>query len=102
MLTLTETAAQAVRQLAAGSGLEPAPGLRISPGPPTPEGTPLQLQLAGEPEVSDQTVEAEGARVYLDGPVADILDDKVLDAGVEGDSIRFAIYDATPEQDPGG
>jgi iron-sulfur cluster assembly protein len=93
VLTLTDTAAEAVRQLAAASGLEPEPGLRISPGPPTPEGTPLELQLAPGPEASDQTVENEGATVYVEGQVAEALGDKVLDAAVEGDRVRFTIHD---------
>ena len=93
MLTLTDTAAEAVRQLAAASGLEPEPGLRIAPGEPTPEGTPLELHLAPGPEASDQTVENEGATVYVEGEVAEVLDDKVLDAAVEGDRVRFTIRD---------
>ena len=47
MLTLTDTAAEAVRQITAGSGLGPEPGLRITPGEPLPEGTPLEIGLAG-------------------------------------------------------
>jgi Fe-S cluster assembly iron-binding protein IscA len=98
---MTPTAAQAIRQIAAGSGLEPDPGLRISPGPPTPEGTPLQLGLAGQPEPTDQTVESDGARIYVEGPVADVLDHKVLDAAVDGDQVRFALYDAEQRPDEG-
>jgi iron-sulfur cluster assembly protein len=93
MLTLTDTAAEVVRQLAEGSGLEPDPGLRISPGAPTPEGTPLELQIAPGPEENDQTVENGGATVYVEGQVAEVLDDKVLDAAVEGDQVRFTIHD---------
>jgi Fe-S cluster assembly iron-binding protein IscA len=93
VLTLTDSAAEAVRQLAAASGLEPEPGLRISSGPPTPEGTPLELQLASGAEASDQTVENEGATVYVEGQVAEVLGDKVLDAAVEGDRVRFTIHD---------
>jgi Fe-S cluster assembly iron-binding protein IscA len=98
VLTLTPSAAEAIRRISAGSGLEPDPGLRISPGPTTAEGTPLQLGLTGHPEPSDQTIEREGARVYVEEPVAEALDHKVLDADVEGDQIRFALYDA--EQGP--
>jgi iron-sulfur cluster assembly protein len=101
MLTMTPNAAEAIRQIAAGSGLEPDPGLRISPGLPTPEGTPLQLGLAGHPEPTDQTVESDGARVYVEGPVAEALDDKVLDAAVEGDQVRFALYSAGQGPDEG-
>jgi iron-sulfur cluster assembly protein len=96
MLTMTDTAAEAVRRISAGSGLEPDPGLRISAGEPTPEGTPLELGLAAEAGPSDQTVEEGGARIYVEQVVAPVLDDKVLDAAVEGDQIRFELREAQP------
>jgi iron-sulfur cluster assembly protein len=96
MLQMTDTAADAVRQISARSGLEPDPGLRISAGPPTPEGTPLEIGLAGEAAETDQTVEEGGARIYVEEVVAPALDDKVLDAAVEGDQVRFALREAQP------
>jgi iron-sulfur cluster assembly protein len=91
VLSLTETAAEAARRLAADSGLEPDPGLRISAGEPTATGTPIEITLASGPEVSDQTVENGGATVYVGDDVAGFLDDKVLDAAIEGDRVRFRI-----------
>jgi iron-sulfur cluster assembly protein len=96
MLTMTDTAAEAVRQIAAGSGLEPDPGLRISAGSPTPQGTPLEISVAGGAEMTDQTIEEDGARVYLEELVASELDDKVLDAEIEGNRVRFALREAGP------
>jgi iron-sulfur cluster assembly protein len=96
MLTMTDSAAEAVRLISAGSGLEPDPGLRISAGPPSPDGTPLEIGLAPEPGPSDQTIEDEGARIYLEEVVVPALDDKVLDAEIEGDQVRFALRDAEP------
>jgi iron-sulfur cluster assembly protein len=96
VLTMTDTAAEAVRLISAGSGLEPEPGLRISAGQPTPEGTPLEIGLAAEAEPNDETVEEGGARVYLEEIVVPALDDKVLDAAIEGDQVRFALHDAQP------
>jgi iron-sulfur cluster assembly protein len=96
MLTMTESAAEAVRLISAGSGLEPDPGLRISAGVPTPDGTPLEIGIAPEAAPSDQTVEDGGARIYLEELVAPALDDKVLDAEIEGDQVRFALRDAQP------
>jgi Fe-S cluster assembly iron-binding protein IscA len=93
VLSLTDTAAEAVRQLAASSGLEPDAGLRISPGQPTPTGTPLQVELAAGPEENDQTVEEAGATVYVEPQVAEYLDDKELDADVQGGQVRFMIHD---------
>jgi Fe-S cluster assembly iron-binding protein IscA len=96
MLTITDNAAEAVRQISAGSGLEPDPGLRISVGEPTPQGTPLELSITAGAETTDQTVEEGGARVYLEDAVAPALDDKVLDAEIEGDQVRFALREAAP------
>lgn len=96
MLTLTDAAAEAVRQISANSGLEPDPGLRISAGPPTPEGTPLEISLARAAEPTDETVENGGAHIYLDEQVVPALDDKVLDAAIDGDQVRFALRDAQP------
>lgn len=97
MLTLTPTAAEAVRQLSGASGLEPDPGLRISPGDPTPQGTPLQLELTAGPLEDDQTVEDDGAFVYMQSEIAEFLDDKLLDATVDSGGVRFTISDAGPE-----
>jgi iron-sulfur cluster assembly protein len=91
VLSLTDNAVEAARQLAADSGLEPDPGLRISAGEPTPTGTPIEITLASGPESSDQTVENAGATVYVGDDVAGFLDDKVLDAAIEGDRVRFRI-----------
>lgn len=94
MLTLTPTAAEAVRQLAGGSGLEPDPGLRISPGDTTAAGTQLRVDLVAGPEESDETVEEEGATVYVEPRLTEFLDDKVLDADMESGNVRFRIGDA--------
>jgi iron-sulfur cluster assembly protein len=94
MLTITDTAAEAVRQLSAGSGLEPEPGLRIASGEPNSTGTPLELSLAPGPESNDQTVEEGGATVYVEEQLAVFLDDKVLDASVEEGRVRFRLGDA--------
>jgi iron-sulfur cluster assembly protein len=96
MLTMTDSAAEAVRRISAGSGLEPDPGLRITAGTPTPEGTPLEISLAPEAGPSDQTVDNGGAHIYVDEMVAPALDDKVLDAAIEGDQVRFALRDSEP------
>src|SRR5918999_3582409 len=96
MLTMTDNAAEVVRLLSDSSGLEPDPGLRISAGRPTPDGTPLEIGLASEPAPSDETIEEDGARLYLEEIVASALDDKVLDAQIEGDEVRFELRDAEP------
>lgn len=94
LLSLTDSAAEAARQLAASSGLEPEPALRISSGQPSATGTPLEISLAPAPETNDQTVDSAGATVYVEEEVAEFLDDKVLDADIEDGRIRFRIQEA--------
>ena len=96
LLSLTDSAAEAARHLSANSGLAPEPGLRIASGEPSETGTPLEISIAAAPQVNDQTIEEAGARVYVEDEVAEFLDDKVLDADVEGDRVRFRIQDAGP------
>jgi Fe-S cluster assembly iron-binding protein IscA len=97
MLTLTSNAEQAVRQLVANSPIsEEEGGLRIAPGQPTPDGVPLELSIVGSPEPEDQDAGAPDAHVYLEPTAAEALDDKVLDAEVDGNNIGFALLDATP------
>jgi iron-sulfur cluster assembly protein len=93
VLTLTPTAADAVRQLMASAraSAEPHAGVRISSGAPSPADTPLQVALADEPEAADQTIEDGGATVFVDASAAEFLDDKTLDVSVEADGVRFTI-----------
>jgi iron-sulfur cluster assembly protein len=102
VLTLTPTAAEAVRRLVESAPEDTAEGLRISPGPTTPEGTALQLEVVDGPETSDQQIAEGGATVYLQNDVATFLDDKVLDAEFEESGLRFAIRDQTEGFQPGG
>jgi iron-sulfur cluster assembly protein len=95
MLTLTPTAADAVRQLMASAraSAEPHAGVRLSSGVPGRAATPLQVKLADEPEAADQTIEAGDATVFVEASAAEFLDDKVLDASVEADGVRFTLLE---------
>ena len=93
MLTLTPIASEAIRQLSAQTDDPEASGIRIAPGPETPEGTALELSLVEEPEPSDEKLEDDGATVYLEPQVAGFLDDKVLDAEVEEGRVTFLVRD---------
>jgi Fe-S cluster assembly iron-binding protein IscA len=93
VLTLTPTAAEAVRQLVDNAPIEAAEGLRIAPGQVTPQGTSLELSIVDGPEASDQEINDSGAHVYLEPEVATFMDDKVLDAELEETGVRFSIRD---------
>lgn len=68
-------------------------GVRISSGVPGPAGAPLRVALADEPEVADQRIEEGGATVFVEASAAEFLDDKILDASVEADGVRFTILE---------
>ena len=93
MLTLTPIASEAIRQLSAQTDDTEASGIRIAPGPETPDGTALELSLVEEPEPEDEKIAEDGATVYLEPHVAGFLDDKVLDAQVEEGRVTFLVRD---------
>ena len=93
MLTLTPIAAEAVRRLVDNAPTETAEGLRIAPGEATAAGTSLELSIVDGPEMDDQEVTEGGAHVFLEPEVAEFMDDKVLDAEVEENGVRFSIRD---------
>jgi Fe-S cluster assembly iron-binding protein IscA len=93
MLTLTPTAAEAVRRLVDSAPADTAEGLRIAPGEATAAGTSLELSIVEGPETDDQEVLDGGAHVYLEPEVAQFMDDKVLDAALEETGVRFSIRD---------
>jgi iron-sulfur cluster assembly protein len=102
MLTLTPTAADAVRALVAGAPVDDdTGGIRISSGDETPRGTPLELSLVDAPEAADEAIDVDGAHVFLEPRVAGLLGDKLLDASVESSGqVRFAVVEPG-ERDPG-
>ena len=100
MLTLTPIASEAIRQLSAQTDDPEASGIRIAPGPETPEGTALELSLVEEPEPSDEKLEEDGATVYLEPQVAGFLDDKVLDAQVDEGRVTFLVRDDDVPPEP--
>jgi len=90
MLTLTENATNIVRNIANQSPEPDSAGLRISSDGSAE--APFAVTAADAAQPGDQVVSNEGANVYLDGPTAELLDDKVLDARVDDDGrIEFAL-----------
>ncbi len=91
MLTLTDNAADIVKQLAEQVPDADGPGLRICEAAPGAEAG-LVLAAVGAPEPGDHVIDDHGARVFLDETAATILDDKVLDAQVQPDgAVTFGL-----------
>lgn len=99
MLMLTPSAANAVRKLVADTEVDDETGgLRISPSDEDAHGGGLALALVNGPEATDNEVDANGAHVFLEPSVAELLDDRVLDATLDGGRVRFMLFERrTPE-----
>lgn len=94
MLTLTDNAAAIVTTLVSRQSDEPDAGLRIhSTATETPNGDArLAVLVTAAPEPADQVVEVSGTRLFLDEAAMIALEDKTLDAGVDGEgSVSFAV-----------
>ena len=90
MLTLTENATNIVRNIANQSPEPDSAGLRISSDGSAE--APFAVTAADAAQPGDQVVSNEGANVYLDGPTAELLDDKVLDARVDEEGrVEFGL-----------
>jgi Fe-S cluster assembly iron-binding protein IscA len=93
MLTISENAAAAIRDLLDNMELGEEAGLRISAELDENQQPGLHIALAEAPEEEDVTVSEHGVNVFLDPAAADALDDKVLDAELHGDHAHFGISD---------
>jgi len=93
MLVLTEAAAQVVKSVTSTPQAPEAAGLRISSSVPDPDSaSALQVEAVSGPGEDDQVLEAAGAHVFVAPQAARFLDDKILDAQVDGSgNARFSL-----------
>lgn len=91
MLTLTNNAQDAVRTLTKDPQAPERAGLRIAAG-----NQGLELMLVAEPAPGDALIDDDGARVFLESQAANLLDERTLDAEIEGDKVNFFL--ASPEE----
>jgi iron-sulfur cluster assembly protein len=93
VLAITEDAATAIDSIVTSSGLPQGAGLRITQETNAQEGgttrTDLRLSVVESAEEGDQVL--EDVRIFLEPQAADFLDNKLLDADVEGDEVRFSL-----------
>lgn len=93
MLAITEDAAAAIDSIVASSGLPQGAGLRITQEVNTEsEGkarTDLRLSLVESAEEGDEVLEE--AQIFLEPEAAGFLDNKLLDADVDGEEVRFSL-----------
>lgn len=100
MLTVTDNASQAIQALTT-SVEAPEAGLRIF-AQPTGDGqdqATLELALTEGPAMGDEVLDLAETKLFLEVNAAAYLEDKVLDADIEGENVRFSISQQGPETD---
>jgi len=93
MLTLTETAVEALDAVVESAPVSDAAGVRISRQVGA-EGQPgLAITLVEVPDPSDQVVETgdEHVPLFVEQDAAAELDDKILDAQVQEGQVGFVV-----------
>lgn len=97
MLAVTESAANAIREIAETTELPgEGGGLRFSLVEVNEDEAQLQVALVRMARDGDEVVEEAGATVYLDADAAAILDDQVLNAQVMADGeVGFSLEDVS-------
>jgi iron-sulfur cluster assembly protein len=93
MLAVTSQAASAIDDILAARELPDEAGVRITTRVDVSEGgTPepaLSLEVVEAPEEGDELLQE--APVFLEPEAAALLDDKLLDADLAGEQVRFAL-----------
>ena len=93
MLAITEDAATAIDSIVTSSGLPQGAGLRITQELNPQSGqegrTDLRLSVVESAEEGDEVL--EDVQIFLEPEAADFLDNKLLDADVDGDEVRFSL-----------
>jgi iron-sulfur cluster assembly protein len=93
MLAITEDAAAAIKTIVGSSGMPAGAGLRITREVNTEaEGAPrtdLRLSMVEGPQEGDEVLEPEP--IFVDPGAARFLDDKLLDADVVDEDVRFRL-----------
>jgi iron-sulfur cluster assembly protein len=93
VLLISESAAEAIKRIVSSSPIAGEGGVRIVAAPIDEQSARLDLSVAESPAVGDTVIEEQGAHVFLDDNAASFLDDKVLDATIEGETVSFAIIE---------
>jgi Fe-S cluster assembly iron-binding protein IscA len=89
MLALTEHAKEVIKGIV--EEVAPDGGLRITAAGGGNGDTALEFDLAPAPGPSDEVLDADGAKVFLDVTAAAALADKTLDVHSHGDHFHFSL-----------
>jgi Fe-S cluster assembly iron-binding protein IscA len=96
VLTITDTAAEAIRGIIAAPEIPEGAGLRIATQPEAEGDAALEVTVAEQPAETDQVVSEAGARVFVEADAVPLLDDKLLDAQIDGTRVGFTLSEQPP------
>jgi len=92
MLTITPSAADAIRELVESNGLPAEGGLRLARATAgNGSGQAVELELAAEPGPADDVVDEGDAHVFIDPDLVPLVDDLRLEAAGDGERVGFAL-----------
>jgi iron-sulfur cluster assembly protein len=100
VLTITPTAAEAIRAIVQSTDVPDEGGIRISIARQNGAEASLELALSPAPMEGDNVLELNGAHVFLDETASLALEDKLLDAEIDGGEISFGIMEQEEEGPP--
>ena len=94
MLQITPAAAEAIEGITrAGPGSAAVPIATLPQASTNGSGAVAVFDFYPTPEPGDEDeiVEVQGVQVFLEPEVVPLLDDKLLDAELDGDEVRFTV-----------
>jgi iron-sulfur cluster assembly protein len=102
MLTMTKSAAEAIREIVTASGVPDDGGVRIELEPVNKDTARLAMSVTDAAEPGDARLEQEGANVFVEESTALMLSEKLLDATVREDGVEFSVIDSGPAASANG
>jgi len=93
VLAITDTAAEAIRGIVAAPEVPEGAGLRIATQAGAGDAATLEVSVAETPAATDQVVDESGARVFVEADAVPLLDDKLLDAQIDGTRVGFMLME---------
>jgi iron-sulfur cluster assembly protein len=97
VLAISRGAAEVIKEIVSASQIPEEGGVRLSVEPIDNQSARLDVSLAEGPEAGDSLVEEDGANVFIEQSAAAFVDDKVLDATIEGESVSFSLIERQSE-----
>ena len=93
MLQLTDRATEAIQLIVTSADVPAGGGVRIYAKPINEESAAIDMAVVETPDPSDAVIDQGEAHVFVEQGAAMLLDDKVLDASLEGEQVKFSVED---------